>query len=236
MKHIPRFFVQGELYADKTLEISSDQMHHATRVLKIPINGIVKCFNGKFGEWKCEVVNINKQMVKCIQPIEKNISCHGPIIACAIINHVRFFWMLEKATELGVSEIIPVITQYTQYKKFNTDKAMQIIQHASEQCGRLDLPVLHPAIELCDFFNTTNKKILVGDVGDHSSSLEDVIQMDSMFLIGPEGGFSEQDKSIITKKSEFFSLGCNILRSETAVIASISAWGYKFSTRKDCKM
>ena len=138
--------------------------------------------------------------------------------------------LLEKITEIGVTEIIPIISQYTQQRKFNKEKAEQILIGASEQSGRLDVPKLHEVQVLEDFLNKYSYecKLIVADEdikADKNNILSIQHSHKYAFLVGPEGGFSAVERELFKKYDfvESISLGKNILRSETAAIVLASA-------------
>lgn len=232
MKHIPRFYVTAPLANGNGVHLAPDQMHHASVVLRLEVGDAVRVFNGRDGEWSCEITNLKKNTVVCRELLKKQTSELGTTIICPLINPNKFSILLEKVTELGVTDIVPIITQYTQYKDFNRRKAEQIIIHACEQSGRLTLPQLHDVVKLQEFLQDYKGigRILVGDERLGSSRLREVVQKQDVFLIGPEGGFSD-DEFELFKKYDFirlFSFGKNILRSETAAVAFVSVWNGEF--------
>ena len=232
MKHIPRFYVTSVLDNDREVTLDAEQMHHAHIVLRAEVGDIVRVFNGKDGEWNCRISNLKKNTVVCSNLERAQREEKGTTVICPLINPNRFSILLEKITELGVTNIIPVITQYCQYKDFNRRKAEQIIIHACEQSGRLTLPKLCDVVKLQNFLREyrDSSPILVGDERLGSSKLQDVISENAIFLVGPEGGFSD-DEFDLFKTCDFvhlFSFGKNILRSETSAIAFVSVWNNIF--------
>jgi 16S rRNA (uracil1498-N3)-methyltransferase len=141
--------------------------------------------------------------------------------------------MVEKVTELGASEIIPIISQHSQYQNINFKKLEQKIVQTCEQCQRIDIPSLQKAIKIEDFLQKycRDYKIFVGDERPSETNLDDIIEKKSIFLVGPEGGFSTTEYNFLDRyeKLQKFHLGPNILRSETAAIAFVSVWICKFS-------
>jgi 16S rRNA (uracil1498-N3)-methyltransferase len=193
----------------------------------------VQVFNLEFGEWDCEIIDVKKRQVKCISRLRENREEKGPVVACSLINPKRFDIFLEKVTELGASEIVPIVSQYSNYRDVNLDKAEQKIIQASEQSQRLSIPVLHRPRGIADFLQeySSNYRVLVGVERCGNRKLWDVIQEKSAFLIGPEGGFSEEEYSLFDFYENLykFTLGANVLKSETAAMAFISIWREKFS-------
>lgn len=232
MKHIPRFYVENKIIEGTDLPISHEQMFHAGKVLRLKENDIVRIFNNISGEWECLITNSKKNLVTPRKLIREPRNEIGPSIACALINPNKFSIMLEKVTELGVQNIYPVITDYTQYKTFHKQKVNQIIIQACEQSRRLSIPKIHEIVKLKDFLGNLSKKqkILVGVEKENAIKVMHCLEKDIIFLVGPEGGFSPREIELFdhTEKINSFYFGRNILRSETAAIAFISLWVAKY--------
>lgn len=278
-RHIPRFYLKHDIneqifHIGSLLKISPDQMHHATKVLRLKVGDDVRVFNGNIGEWNCEICDIKMCTVRCVEqirpadqewssPIEsapQTTSLINPggrnkrrlTIAFSLINPVRMSFLIEKTTELGVAELIPVISQYTQQRKFNRSKGELVAIGACEQSGRLEPPNIRDAVTLEAFLkefcknsgkNLDNsgasignlaRKLFVADeaLKDQSSTNIDLTLPAALavagkfpvFLIGPEGGFSDNERDLFDKYGvHIISLGPDILRSETAAVAIASA-------------
>lgn len=228
MKHIPRFFVASEISLNSDQQLSPEQMFHATKVLRLKEGGKVRIFSEISGEWECSIKNVKKNIVTPLELIQNPREEPGPSIACAIINPNKFSIMVEKITELGVKNIYPVISDYTQYKTFNRQKVEQIIIHACEQSKRLTIPKIHEITGLREFLGnfSKNQRILVGVEKENTTRVMQCLDKNVVFLVGPEGGFSEEEISLFQRDISVssFHFGQNILRSETAAIAFISLW------------
>lgn len=229
-RHIPRFFIKecDGVFAqnDGEIRITSQQMHHAVNVLRLKQGDEVKIFNEKIGEWLCSLENIKKNLLR-----RRKLICNIPsanvieIIACIpLINPAKMSIMLEKITELGVTAIVPVISQYTQRQKFNKEKAEQIIISACEQCGRIRVPKIFDAKKIKDFLDNYHYDfpLLIGDENlRFRKNRFERAEGGCAFLVGPEGGFSQEEHELFDSYNfvRKISLGENILRSETAAIA-----------------
>ena len=227
MKHIPRFWVDSQLGINEKIVLTDDQKQHIFAVLRLSIGASVRIFNSQYGEWDAVILDKNTVLckIKLINPTSEN----GPILALSIINPNRFGYALEKVTELGVSHIIPVISQFTQYQKINHDKCTKIIIQGCEQSGRLSIPKLENPYSLRAFlekYNNHEQTILVGENQNAKILLKDCIKENSIFLIGPEGGFSDEEKKLFTQYNSVipFSFGKSILRSETAAVSFSAFW------------
>lgn len=228
MKHIPRFYIEGDIIPSSDKLISPEQMFHAAKVLRLKENDTVRIFNSISGEWECLIKNIKKNLLTPLKMIRESRKEPGPSIACSIINPNRFSVMMEKITELGVQNIYPIISDYTQYKTFNKQKVEQIIIQACEQSKRLTIPKIHEINRLREFLGnfSQNQKILVGVERENTTRVMHCLDKDAVFLVGPEGGFSDREMELFSTGSSItsFYFGGNILRSETAAIAFVSLW------------
>lgn len=226
MKHIPRFFV--EHISDSEVFLSAEQMHHAVSVLRLREDDNVCVFNSTSGEWLCTIKSIKKNSVIPIKQKRKFEEERGPSIACSLINPNRFSILLEKITELGVTEIFPIVTEFTQYRSINEVKLQRTVVQACEQSERMSIPKIHKLISLEKFLNSfpLDRKLLIGIERENTTRIIDCLSPRCTFLIGPEGGFSDKEKSLFFDYDfvNQFHFGQNILRSETAAIAFIAAW------------
>lgn len=232
MRHVPRFYVDSEIIEGGEQVLTPQQMFHATKVLRLKEDNIVRIFNSNYGEWECVIKNIKKNIVIPKKNIIKPREEIGPGIACSLINPNKFFLMLEKITELGVQNIYPLITDFSQYKTFNRSKAEQVIIQACEQSKRLTIPKIYEITIIQDFVDkfSQNYKILVGLEKESASKISQCLAKETIFLVGPEGGFSEREIRLFEGLSSVssFYFGRNILRSETAAIAFVSLWVAKY--------
>ena len=232
MKHIPRFFVENEIICGVDKSISSEQMFHANKVLRLKENDCLRIFNNISGEGECLIKNSKKNLITPVKLIRAPRDEPGPSIACALINPSRFSIMVEKITELGVQNIYPIISDYTQYKTFNKQKVKQIIVQACEQSGRLTVPKIHEIVKLKDFLNnlSENQKVLVGVEKENTTKMMHNLEKNIIFAVGPEGGFSDREIELFSSSVAInsFYFGRNILRSETAAVAFVSLWVAKY--------
>ena len=232
MKHIPRFYVPDEISSKIDSLISSQQMFHASKVLRLKEGDKVRIFNNISGEWECELKSIKKNAVTPLELIREPKEEPGPSIACALINPAKFSIMVEKITELGVQNIYPIITDYSQYKNLNKQKIEQIIVQACEQSKRLTVPTIHNVSNLEKFLGKFSKKqkLLVGVEKKNTTSSIHNLNQNDIFMVGPEGGFSDREIELFNAETSVstFYFGRNILRSETAAIAFVSFWIAKY--------
>ena len=230
------------LYFDKKLSINimiyiKEKQHHFLKnVLRIKVKDLITVFDGVTGEWLSEVISINRdntvlQIKKKISEIEKETDLW------LIFSPIKLFRMnitIQKATELGVSQFIPCITQNTNLTKINMRNLYMNIVEAAEQSERLTLPKLNEIINLNNLLRDFPKDRGLIFCNENDKNLPSIFKAlenkSSIFkkwaiLIGPEGGFSETEtKEILSISSSIpVSLGKRILRSDTATTAALFA-------------
>ena len=226
-----RLFYSESLSNNLYGKLNKDQSKYLTSVMRLKINEEFSLFN-KSGEWNSKIVSINKGIVE----FEVKNQLRQPDkeqeiwLAFAPIKSNYFNFMLQKATEIGVSKFFPITSERTIVRKINEERINKILIEASEQSNRLTVPKIEKIQKLEKFLdenkninlifgdlNTNNKKIAISDL---SKPL--------VVLIGPEGDFSEKERVQILKFEgvQSIKLNNNILRSETAVISSLSTINY----------
>ena len=200
-------------------------------MLRLSKGDSVHVFNGRDGEWETKV-NDNIQInLLCKKVIKKQIKENGPTLYFSIIKKNNLRWMIEKVTELGVAKLVPMITQRTNYNNFNEKKVMAYIKEACEVSERLTVPKLEKKINLIKILEHTKQK---SDIiffcnearGDDflQNNLLGINEKKVSFLIGPEGGFSSDEETLIKSYNHVRSVKLfdRILRAETAAVLAIS--------------
>ena len=230
------------LYFDKKLSINimiyiKEKQHHFLKnVLRIKVEDLITVFDGVTGEWITEVISINRDNI--VLQIKKKISeIKEETDLWLIFSPIKLFRMnitIQKATELGVSQFIPCITQNTNQTKINMRNLYMNIIEAAEQSERLTLPKLNEVVNLNNLLRDFPKDrglIFCNENDKNLPNIFNAIQNKSSIfkkwaiLIGPEGGFSETEtKEILSISSSIpVSLGKRILRSDTATTAALFA-------------
>ena len=187
-------------------------------------------FFNKNGEWKSEIIFLNKDRVEVrfLEKIKEVNNLSKTELAICLVKKNPMDTILQKATELGISKITPIISERTEVKELNLDRAKKIVIEATEQSNQLVPPEIIDVIKLKDFLKTfdENSKILFADVNSKENlKAEDLKNVKSCsILIGPEGDFSTAERELILQNRAVkpFTLSRNILRSDTAVISAIS--------------
>jgi conserved hypothetical protein TIGR00046 len=218
---IDRFFSENFEF------IEGEEFHHLYNVLRHNVGDKILAFDGKLNEYLCEIVEIqkNRARIKKIEKIENIEYDFNIAIAPALIKKENFELMLEKVVEIGVKEIYPIITKYSVVKiKEKKERWEKIILNACKQSRRQIIPKLHNILTLNEIAQISKNYSLKLFANPKSSrSLFSFEKADSVIiLIGPEGGFSNEEENYLKSNGFFdFSLGNFILRSETAAIVSV---------------
>jgi 16S rRNA (uracil1498-N3)-methyltransferase len=237
---ISRLYSNQALSLDKQIELDEDNAHYVRNVLRLKKDQTITLFNGQGGEFLCTFAEVSRK--KILVDINKLISrtIESPLkitLGLGISRGDKMDWAVQKSIELGVNNITPLITERCVIK-FKDNKKQQkqlhwknIVQHATEQCGRTFLPELYK-IETLQLWVQRQKglRVFLDPYAEKTLKELSPTQMQVTFLSGPEGGFSNQERELaITAGFIPVRLGPRILRTETASLAAISAvqmlWG-----------
>ncbi len=225
-----RLFVEEPLFEGGVIYPDEKKTHYMLHVMRLTDKDEVFLFNGKDGEFKSTLEFVSKKKV-CLN-ITQQIQEYNPTKPCvlcpAIIKKENMDLVLQKATELGVSKIIPIITQRTVVRGFNLERAKSIVAEAAEQSERLDVPYIHEPIRLMDLWSVLPEEmtpVFLTERGKTGLKPLSAIKLPA-FIIGPEGGFTEKETSFLLEQKNIapLHLGNTILRAETASIAVLGAW------------
>ena len=226
-----RLFINQPLMTGQTVSLPFEQQHYLRSVLRVKQGTELFVFDGQNGEFSAVVSVLEKkeaqiQICRLLkeQPEKRDVRLYFSPLKRDCTEMV-----VEKATELGVTQIVPVITEYTSVKHVNTARLRLIAVEACEQCRRLDVPEITDPVLLKDLLAEQNetKPLLIhlDETGRGKRSLEVFENLTAVsFLVGPEGGFSEKERALIAKTPHTtgMDLGERILRAETAAIASLA--------------
>ena len=221
-----RLFFPESLSINSTLKLDKSQSHYLTKVMRINIGKNFSLFNQN-GEWEARITKITKGIVEfsTTKKIRSKDNEKEIWLAFAPIKLNYLNLMIQKATELGISKFIPILTERTIVRKINEKRLNKIIVEASEQSNRLKVPKLEEIVKLDNFLKFNQKtKIIFGDLNTNNNKLILKNTEPLCILIGPEGDFSSKEREKILKLKNIIPLKINenILRSETAAISMIS--------------
>ena len=228
-----RIFFPESLYLNFTSKLEKPQSHYLTKVMRVKIGENFSLFN-KNGEWQAKVNNISKGIVEFsieVQLRQKESTTEIWLAFSPIKSNYSNF-MIQKATELGVTRFIPIIFDRTIVRKINFKRLEKIIIEATEQSNRINPPLLEKPQNLKSFLKKNEKKfyLIFTDLNTKNKRIElnKNIKKPLCLIIGPEGDFSENERQAILnfESVKAVKINENILRSETAAISSISILSY----------
>jgi len=224
-----RLYHPNSIVENTTSLLSKEHTHYVVNVMRLKRGSNINFFN-KEGEWLSEIIFLEKDRVevKFLNKIKDSIKAANIELAICLVKKNPMDTILQKATELGVSKIIPIISERTEIKELNHDRAKKIVIEATEQSNQLIPPEISKIMKLKDFIiNLDNStQLLFADVNSKKNLKQDDVKESNIksILIGPEGDFSPTERELILANVNTtpFSISKNILRSDTAVISAIS--------------
>lgn len=231
-KSAPRLFVEGQLGEGHTLSLDGNRAHYLGKVMRVSQGDTVILCDDVTGEWATRVDHVDKRridvtVVECLRHRE---SVPDLWLCPALLKKDRFDLVLEKATELGVGAIRPVVTRRCVADKLNPERARTIAIEAAEQCARTALPDLQPPQKLDALLAAwpEDRTLFFADEegGVEAASAFAQYGTPAAILIGPEGGFDDAERTAIRSlpQAVAITLGPRILRGETAAIAAAAVW------------
>lgn len=230
-----RLYVEFDLVPGLQIAPNRDQAHYLLTVMRLKDGAEILVFNGRHGEWTAQIGQVTRRA--CQITLTENIRpqterpkldyCFAPL------KQARLDYMVQKATEMGVGRLQMVLTQHTQVSKFNLDRMRANVLEACEQCGVLAIPEVLEPISLKDFAQSwvqsqPDGKIIFCDEGaDGHNPLDRLAHLSPSpvaLLIGPEGGFSDSERTFLNHIDAVLSipLGPRILRADTAAVAALA--------------
>ena len=220
-----RLFYPESLSINLEGELDKTQSHYLIKVMRISNGDTFSLFN-KNGEWESIIQEKkNKLIFKVKKQIRHKENENDLWLAFSPIKSNYFNFMIQKATELGVTKFIPLITERTIVRKINKERLIKIVIEASEQSNRLSIPEIDSQISLENFLKENkNINLVFGDLNSNNKNLNIKNNKPLCILIGPEGDYTNEEREKILKfhGTQSLKLGNNILRSETAAISALS--------------
>ena len=226
-----RLFFKESLSLNLVSKLDKSQSHYISKVMRIKENEIFSLFNSS-GEWEAKILNITKSIVefKITNQIRQKENQKELWLAFSPIKSNYFNFMIQKATELGITKFVPIIFERTVVRKLNKERLEKVIIEATEQSNRINIPTLEDATNLEDFLKSSEMNLILTDLNSDNKKvdLEKLTNKPVCIVVGPEGDFSENERGKILsyKDVQAIKINENILRSETAVISAISIINY----------
>lgn len=229
-RSLPRLYVDPPLSAGVAVGLDAGQANYLGNVLRLAEGGEVLLFDGVSGEWLARVVEVGKKrmilgVVEATRPQE---SVPDLTLAFAPIKKGRIEFLIEKAVELGVARLEPVITRRTIVDKLNLERMRSHIVEAAEQCGRTALATIVEPVKLATWLKALDpaRTLYFADETGGEAAVSSFAPGPATILIGPEGGFTPEEGEAIRvlPNVKAISLGPRILRAETAALAAITTY------------
>ena len=226
-----RLFFSATLSDDMIDKLDKSQSHYLTKVMRVKENEVFSLFN-KNGEWEAKILGISKSIVefKVTKQLRQKENTKELWLAFSPIKSNFQNFMIQKATELGVTKFLPVIFDRTVVRKINTERLKKIVIEASEQSNRLNVPLVEESQNLKNFLNSNLMDLIFTDLNSNNKKIDSSKLSDkpTCIIVGPEGDFSEAEREQILNFDgvQALKINDNILRSETAVISAISIVNY----------
>ena len=226
-----RLFFSNLLSDNMTDKLDKLQSHYLTKVMRAKENDSFSLFN-KEGEWEAIILSVSNNIVefKTTKQLRLKDNKRELWLAFSPIKSNYQNFMIQKATELGVTKFLPIIFDRTVVRKININRMKKIIIEASEQSNRLNIPSIEEAQNLKSFLSFDSMNLIFADLNSRCKKIDKskFSNMPICIIIGPEGDFSvsEREKILSFKGVQALKINENILRSETAVISTISIVNY----------
>ncbi len=235
-------FLPQALVAGDSIQVNDESAHYMLTVLRLKAGYSLVVFNGEGGEYQATITHLSrKKSLTLLIGDYQSRTIESPLqtmLAVSISRGERMDYSVQKAVELGVTTISPLLTEYC-VVKLNPEQAerrlrhwQRIVEHACEQCGRTVVPHINHPVNLIDWLAQSRQGCQLLFHPDKSQNLSKINTVDQQFhlLIGPEGGFSDVEIAHATAAGfQPVSIGPRVLRSETAVVAALTSiqlrWG-----------
>jgi 16S rRNA (uracil1498-N3)-methyltransferase len=237
--NLNRIYINTTLTKNGNIELSGEQMHYIKTVLRLKINDRFRVFNSIDGEFIAQIIEITKNnlFVNITNHLRVPYVSSSLTLGIAIIKPEKFLLAVNTAVQLGVTKIVPLVTERCQSRSINNARLIKCVIEATEQSERLNLPIIEPVTNLQDYLgvNTKNYIIYANEHENHENSMLKALPSvdvniscsSIIFIVGPEGGFTtcELENFTIYKNTKSISLGAYVLRTEVAVAAGLAQIG-----------
>jgi 16S rRNA (uracil1498-N3)-methyltransferase len=229
----PRLFVDATLAAGATVALERSQSNYLGNVLRLSAGDSILAFNGRDGEWQASILGRKRpDSLNVVAQTRPQDRLPDLAYIFAPLKHARLDYMVQKAVEMGASSLQPVLTRFTQVSRVNGERMRANVIEAAEQCGILSIAEVAEPVTLDRYLGQREtQRLLVfcdeaADTGNPLQTLQAELTGEGGIdiLIGPEGGFAEEERALVTrqKRSLRLSLGPRILRADTAAVAALA--------------
>jgi 16S rRNA (uracil1498-N3)-methyltransferase len=229
----PRLFVDSPLRAGQSVVLERNQANYLGNVLRLSAGESILVFNGRDGEWRASISGRKRlESVDIVEQTRPQDRLPDLAYVFAPLKHARLDYMVQKAVEMGAASLRPVLTRFTQVSRVNGERMRANVIEAAEQCGILSLAAVAEPVALeRSLADREAQRLLVfcdeaADVADPLQALRDreAAAAGIDVLIGPEGGFAEEERSLLLRQPRILrlSLGPRVLRADTAAVAALA--------------
>jgi 16S rRNA (uracil1498-N3)-methyltransferase len=229
-KSLPRLFVREPLSKGVSVELDPGQVNYLGNVLRLKQGAQLLVFDGRSGEWLARIEEVaKKRMTLAVEQLTLEPESITDVwLAFAPVKRNQTDWLVEKATELGVARLVPVVTQRTIVDRVKLDRLEAIAIEAAEQCGRTILPQVSEPLALAHFLQHRDpaRPLYFADEAGGEPAADAFVPGPAAILTGPEGGFTGDERTQVRSAPNCvaISLGPRILRAETAALASLTIY------------
>ena len=229
-----RLFFKESLSLNLSAKLDKSQSHYVSKVMRVKVSEVFSLFNSG-GEWEAKILSISKSIVEfnITKQLRQKENIKELWLAFSPIKSNYFNFMIQKATELGVTKFLPIIFDRTIVRKINKDRLEKVIIEAAEQSNRINVPDIEDLKSLKKFLDNEKMDLIFTDLNSQNKKidLDKLTGNPTCVIIGPEGDFSEdeRDQILAFKGVQPIKINENILRSETAVISALSIVNYSIN-------
>lgn len=227
---LPRLFVRQPLSDGVAVELDAGQANYLGNVMRLKPGDALLLFDGASGEWLARIAEAAKKRMTLA--VDRRTRQHESVpdlwLAFAPVKRAQTDWLVEKATELGIAQLMPVVTQRTIVERVKLERLESIAIEAAEQCNRTTVPAIAEPQSLAAFLDAREpaRTLYFADEGGGEPAASVFAAGPATILTGPEGGFTDEERTTIraARNSIAVSLGPRILRAETAALAAVTTW------------
>lgn len=230
----PRLFIDAPFTAGTAVPLDKAQANYLGNVLRLEAGAAVLVFNGRDGEWRTTIAGRKRPEALVVEAQTRPQEPPTRVrYAFAPLKHARLDYMAQKAVEMGASALVPVLTQHTQVSRLNVERMQANVIEAAEQCGILTIAGVSEPKPLERFLDQRTKTDLLVFCDEDAEVQSPIAALEAVraraetgidVLIGPEGGFSEAERTLLLRQENHvrLSLGTRILRADTAAVAALA--------------